>query len=228
MPDFSDAPVFARLRRRLEWRLGRPIAAPVPAAPSIDDFAIEPDDAVRAAYGAGRAAEIFFANQGRTVHKWLHYLAIYNSLLGPYVGSAVRMLEIGVYKGGSLALWRKFLGDKATLFGVDIDPSCARYDGERGSVRIGSQDDPEFLAQVVAEMGGVDIVLDDGSHVASHQRVSFETLFPLLSEGGLYLIEDMHTAYWPSYEGGLGKPGTAVEFLKDKSTPCTGTIANPA
>ncbi len=65
-------------------------------------------------------------------------------------------------------------------------------------------------------MGGLDIVLDDGSHVASHQRTSFSTLFPLLSEGGLYIIEDMHKAYWPSFEGGLKRRGTAIEFLKDK------------
>ena len=216
MPGFSDDPVLARLRRRLETRLVRRAAAPAPATPSVEDFAREADEEVRASYGAGRAAGIFFANQGRTIHKWLHYLAIYDQLLEPYVGTAARMLEIGVFKGGSLGLWRKFLGDRAVVYGVDIDPGCARFDGETASVRIGSQDDPVFLRRVVAEMGGVDIVLDDGSHVASHQRASFEVLFPLLSEGGLYLIEDMHTAYWPSYEGGLKRPGTAVEFLKDK------------
>lgn len=65
-------------------------------------------------------------------------------------------------------------------------------------------------------MGGVDVVLDDGSHVAGHQRVSFETLFPLLNAGGLYIIEDMHTSYWPgSYGGGYRRPGTAIELCKD-------------
>jgi hypothetical protein len=63
-------------------------------------------------------------------------------------------------------------------------------------------------------MGGLDIVLDDGSHVSSHQRVSFEVLFPLLSDGGLYMIEDMHTAYMPTYEGGHRRPGTAIEMVK--------------
>jgi hypothetical protein len=65
-------------------------------------------------------------------------------------------------------------------------------------------------------MGGLDVVLDDGSHVASHQRASFNVLFLLLREGGLCIIEDMHTAYWPHCEGGLKRWGTAVEFLKDK------------
>ena len=64
-------------------------------------------------------------------------------------------------------------------------------------------------------MGGLDLVMDDGSHVATHQRASFKTLFPLLSDGGLYLIEDTHTSYWPYFfEGGLRRKGTAIEFTK--------------
>jgi hypothetical protein len=110
----------------------------------------------------------------------------------------------------------KILGSDAAIFGIDIDPSCAAHDGIFGNVRIGSQDDPKFLQNVVAEMGGVDIVLDDGSHIGRHQRAAFDVLFPLLNEGGLYIIEDMHTAYWSRFEGGLKRKGTAIEFLKDK------------
>jgi hypothetical protein len=180
-----------------------------------DGFAAEANDEFRAIYRGG-SAEIFFANRGHLIHKWLHYFAVYDQILAPYVGSKVKMLEIGVFKGGSLGLWRKFLGEEAVIFGVDIDPNCAAFDGEFASVRIGSQDDPKFLRSVVAEMGGIDVVLDDGSHIARHQRVSFDVLFPLLAEGGIYIIEDMHTAYWAGFEGGLRRKGTAVEFLKDK------------
>lgn len=163
----------------------------------------------------GRAADLFFSNKGETVHKWPHYLPIYDKLFDS-VAADVRFLEIGVYRGGSMKLWREYFGPDATIFGIDIDPDCARFDGQHGSVRIGSQDDPTFLQAVVEEMGGVDIILDDGSHIASHQRASFEILFPLLKQGGLYVIEDMHTSYWPTFEGGLRKSGSAIEFLKQK------------
>jgi cephalosporin hydroxylase len=165
---------------------------------------------------AGLAGDIFFNNEGPMVHKWLHYLPIYDQLFGPFAGKPVRMLEIGVSRGGSLVMWRKFFGDQATIFGVDIDPRCSQYNGQAGQVRIGSQADPAFLRSVVDEMGGVDLILDDGSHISTHQRASYEVLFPLLTEGGLYVIEDMHTAYWPRYEGGLRRRGTAIEFLKAK------------
>jgi hypothetical protein len=198
--------------RRVEYYLRRRLPSRLP---TLSDFAAEANDELRSLY-RGRSADIFFANEGRIIHKWLHYFAVYDQVLTPYVGSKVKMLEIGVSKGGSLGLWRKFLGDEAVIFGIDIDPSCAACDGESATVRIGSQDDPQFLRSVVSEMGGVDVILDDGSHVASHQRASFDVLFPLLSEGGSYIIEDLQTAYWPLFEGGLKKQGTAVEFLKDK------------
>ena len=136
----------------------------------------------------GSLAAIFWANQGPIVHKWLHYLPIYESYLEPFRGSDLKFLEIGVSKGGSLQMWREYFGDRAVLFGIDIDPECAKYDGQSGQVRIGSQDDPEFLARVIDEMGGVDVVLDDGSHDSHHIRASLNALYPKLSEGGLYMV----------------------------------------
>jgi predicted O-methyltransferase YrrM len=201
-------PLGSRLKNAY-WRLrfGRTARASHFAADFRDEF--------RSQY-KGRAAEIFFSNEAEPIHKWLHYLPIYDELFQPFVGKKPRFLEIGVFRGGSLRMWRQFFGADAVLYGIDIDPKCAAYDGRHGVVRIGSQNDADFLKRVVNEMGGVDVVLDDGSHIASDQRVSFDALFPLLSEGGLYVVEDMHTAYWPQWEGGLRRPGTAVEFLKQK------------
>jgi hypothetical protein len=216
MTNFTFVGWLRHIRRRIESYSGRlPLPSLSPVAPPFAGFAAETNEEFRAIY-RGRTAEIFFANEGPIIHKWLHYFAVYDQILAPHVNSKSKMLEIGVSKGGSLALWRKFLGQEAVIFGIDVDPSCASFDGEFARVRIGSQDDPQFLRGVVAEMGGVDVVLDDGSHIATHQRASFDVLFPLLAEGGLYMIEDVHTAYWPGFEGGLRKRGTAIEFLKEK------------
>jgi hypothetical protein len=97
---------------------------------------------------------VFFANKGNVAHKWLHYLPIYDQVIGPYAGSKVRTLEIGVNTGGSLDIWRKLLGPDAVIFEIDIDTKCASLTGQSGEVRIGSQDDPTFLQSVVREMGG--------------------------------------------------------------------------
>lgn len=160
--------------------------------------------------------EMFSVKEGRPVTKWPHYLRFYERIFAIHRGQPVRMLEIGVQRGGSLELWRRYLGARAIIYGIDIDPECAQRVDPPNQVRIGSQDDPEFLLSVVREMGGgIDIVLDDGSHVASHQRTSFRTLWPRLSHGGVYVIEDLHSSYWPEWEGGYRAPGSAIELVKD-------------
>ena len=159
-------------------------------------------------------AKIFLEHHVRPTTKWHHYFEIYESEFGPFRGRPVKLLEIGVQEGGSLEIWRSYFGPQAVLFGVDIDPLCGKLSTEDLPVRIGSQNDPAFLKRVIAEMGGVDIVVDDGSHVGADQIASFKTMFPLLSTGGLYLIEDVHAAYWREYEGGVSRPGTIVEFAK--------------
>lgn len=162
----------------------------------------------------GPLEALFFANKGRLAHKWLHYLPIYDRVLAPYRDTAPTMLEIGVSFGGSLEMWRDYFGPKATIFGIDIDPECAKRFDPPNQVRIGSQADPAFLESVIAEMGAPDIILDDGSHMAPHQIASFKTLWPHLKVGGLYMIEDCHTAYWPWFDGGYRRPGTAIELAK--------------
>jgi len=162
-------------------------------------------------------------HDGQGFTKSWHYLDFYNRRLGALAEQSrnrslpqpLRILEIGVWQGGSLSLWREFFGDSAVIFGVDISEECAHLPNLAGQVRIGSQNDARFLRDVVQEMGGVDIVIDDGSHRCRDVITSFTTLFPLLNEGGLYFIEDLHTSYWPQWQGGLRRRVSSIEFLKD-------------
>ncbi len=160
------------------------------------------------------AGRLFDQHDGRVCNKWLHYFPIYDRLFGTLRGSEVKLLEIGVASGGSLQLWRKYLGADAVIHGIDVDPACAELTSDDLPVHVGSQADPEFLKSVVGRMGGVDVVLDDGSHVAKHQRASFDVLFPLVAEGGLYIIEDTHSSYWVRHGGGYRRPGTAIQMAK--------------
>lgn len=156
----------------------------------------------------------FFSSSGRKLHKWTHYLPIYETYFRPWRGSQVRMLEIGVQNGGSLEMWRSYFGSDAIICGIDINPECSKFDGESAMVRIGSQADHKFLADVVREMGGVDIVLDDGSHRSDHMRASFEALFPLLADGGVYLVEDCHACYWTDHHGGYSWPWSFLTYSR--------------
>lgn len=191
-------------------------------AGGIGEFAFKGDDIaadITAKYGAqGDLLDIFIGVAGARVNKWHHYLPIYDRYFGPWrdrSGKApLRFLEIGVAKGGSLAMWRRYFGPDAVIFGIDINPACAEFNGQHGQVRIGSQTDAGFLRTVVHEMGGVDVVLDDGSHRMADIRASLDTLFPLLSLGGTYMIEDLHTSYWTRFGGGLRSEDNFFNFVR--------------
>lgn len=156
----------------------------------------------------------FEHNDGRLIHKWDHYFDIYERHFGRFRGAAPRVLEIGVSHGGSLQMWRHYFGRRAVIVGIDIDERTASLP-ERGiHVHIGDQSDPAFLNSLIERYGQFDIVIDDGSHLPVHQIASLEFLWPQLSDGGVYLVEDLATSYWPEYGGGLGEPSSFIEYAK--------------
>ena len=172
------------------------------------------DDLSSVCTGSSDLAKVFEGKVGNQVHKWHHYFDIYERHLGHFRGKEFRLLEIGVFRGGSLEMWREYFGESAIIYGIDIDPECARFDGVAGSVRIGSQTDTEFLSKVVEEMGGVDVVIDDGSHDSLHIKKSFDTLFDKMSNNGIYIAEDLHCCYWPAYSGGYYWPWSFINRAK--------------
>ncbi len=153
---------------------------------------------------------------GRVLDKWIHYLPIYSRHFAPFRGRPLRMLEIGVYRGGSLDMWNWYFGRDAVIVGVDIDEGARTASDPRNPIEIGDQSDPEFLAAVERKHGPFDIVLDDGGHEMRQQIVTIETLFPKLVDGGVFLVEDTHTSYWDRWGGGRGRDGTFVEWSKNR------------
>jgi hypothetical protein len=155
----------------------------------------------------------FLGHTGRGVSKWKHYFPAYQRHLARYVDRPVFLFEIGVSGGGSLQLWKKFLGPYARIVGIDTNLDC-KFGEDQISVRIGSQTDTEFLQSILDEFGVPDIIIDDGSHVASHQVASFHYLYPRMDRAGVYAVEDLHASYWEHAEGGLRRPGTFIEVSK--------------
>jgi len=158
--------------------------------------------------------EYFENNNGRQLHKWMHYFEIYERHLERFRNREVHLLEIGVNHGGSLQMWKAYLGDRAHIHGVDIDPRCKMLEEDRVRVYIGDQADPAFLQSLRREIPQVDVLIDDGGHTMQQQLVTFEQMFDHVAEDGVYLCEDLHTSYWPAFGGGLRRPGTFIEFSK--------------
>jgi hypothetical protein len=149
-------------------------------------------------------------------HKWTHYFEIYQAVFDSRRNTPMRILEIGVFRGASLRLWKSYFQHaKTCLVGVDIDPACATHDAPANGVhvRIGSQADSEFLARVVDEFGPFDLIIDDGSHHSMHQIKSFNYLYAAgLKEDGVYFVEDIHANYWPPWRDSAN---SFLDFCKE-------------
>jgi hypothetical protein len=157
----------------------------------------------------------FYSNKARLITKWSHYFDIYDRYFARFRGRQVTIVEIGVFQGGSLQMWKTYFGPKARIIGIDVNPECKKLEEDNISILIGSQSDRQFLRKLRQEVGPIDILIDDGGHTMVQQIVTFEELFPAVAPDGLYMCEDIHTSYQLEYGGGVKRRGTFIEFAKD-------------
>lgn len=137
--------------------------------------------------------ERFFDSQkeGQGIWKWRHYFEIYDRHFRAFRGREVHVLEIGVYSGGSLAMWANYFGAGVHVYGVDTEPACMRYETGAMKIFIGDQADRGFWTRFREAVPILDIVIDDGGHLPIQQTVSLQELVPHLQPGGVYLCEDI-------------------------------------
>ena len=174
-------------------------------------------DPVPGPEGTNPLLEYFERNPGRLIDKWLHYFDIYHRHFAAFRGRAVTVVEFGVYHGGSLQMWKHYFGERARIVGVDIDPTCKALEEERIEIHIGDQADGAFLEKLCSELGEFHVLVDDGGHMMKQQITTFEHMFPRLAPDGVYLVEDLHTSYWPEYGGGYRRPATRFGFGKART-----------
>ncbi|GGN09421.1 hypothetical protein GCM10011609_56440 [Lentzea pudingi] len=131
----------------------------------------------------------------------------------------VKVLEIGIggyddpdSGGASLRMWQRYF-QRGLIHGLDI--ARKNVTGPRITTVRGDQSDAGFLDRLGRELGPFDVVIDDGSHLNEHVRTSFHALFPHVRAGGLYVVEDLQTSYWPSWGGHPdATPATSMGLLK--------------
>ncbi|HTX65798.1 MAG TPA: hypothetical protein VMD31_08485 [Opitutaceae bacterium] len=144
-------------------------------------------------YGSDKWGEHWYAR---------HYERHFSSLRK----EKIVLLEIGIggyndpHAGGaSLRMWKHYF-PHGRIYGIDVFDKSP-HNAPRIRTFVGDQSDEHFLRRVISEIGRPQIVIDDGSHINSHVIKSFEVLFPLLADDGIYVIEDVATSYWPTFGG---------------------------
>ncbi|MER8443694.1 glycosyltransferase family 2 protein [Mesorhizobium sp. M1066] len=160
--------------------------------------------------------DLYDAHRGKVSDKWSIYLGTYDHIFSEYRDRPVRILEIGVQNGGSLEIWQKYFPNAELILGCDINSDCGNlvFDDKRIEISIGDANTDEVERDIVSRSKKFDIIIDDGSHLSSDIIRSFARYFPHLSEGGMYIAEDLHCSYWQEFEGGLYDPLSSMSFFK--------------
>lgn len=156
----------------------------------------------------------FQENTGGTIDKWDHYFDIYERHFARFRQTDVHILEIGVFQGGSLKMWKDYFGPQAQIYGIDINPHCQVFAEDQIQILIGDQSDRGFLRSIKQQIPRIDILIDDGGHRMDQQISTFQELFGQISAKGVYLCEDTHTSYWRAWGGGVRRRGSFVEYTK--------------
>ncbi len=159
--------------------------------------------------------QYFKKNTKRLIHKYDHYFEIYERHFQKYRNKPVVILEIGIFQGGSLQMWKNYFGSKAMIYGIDINPKCKEFEEKNVKIFIGSQSDRKFLRSIKQQIPKVDILIDDGGHFMKQQIVTFEEMYDHVKDDGIFLCEDLHTSYWLRYGGGHKRRGTFIEYSKN-------------
>ncbi len=124
-----------------------------------------------------------------------NYVSIYDPLFTPFRQDTFDFLEIGIYHGGSIRMWRDYFPN-ATIHGIDIRQAHINKikDTERLALHKVDQGSESQLKEYAKE-GPWKVVIDDGSHKSSHQKLTFDVLWDEVEPGGYYVVEDTHTSY---------------------------------
>ncbi len=159
--------------------------------------------------------QYFRNNPGRLIFKWDHYFDIYDRHFKRFKGKEIVVVEIGVFQGGSLQMWKNYFGPKAKIYGIDINPRVTALKEENIEIVIGSQSDRKFLRKLKSELPPIDILIDDGVHKMKQQIFTFEELFDKIKPDGVYVCEDIATSYQLVHGGGYKRLGSFIEFSKN-------------
>lgn len=124
------------------------------------------------------------------------YAHIYERYFTPMREKPLVVVELGVSGGGSLHMWRDYFHNAKAVVGVDIDQNCRQHARPQRQVEVMTcSQESQGVVERIKELGGVDIVIDDASHINELTIKSFHTLWPLVHPSGYYCIEDLGLVY---------------------------------
>jgi len=147
------------------------------------------------------AAELFdyFKKSPLLSNKHSSYFHSYTDIFSRFKGQTFTFVEIGVFRGGSLFMWRDYFGPNARIIGIDFNPEALSLQDHGFEIHIGNQASPDFWREFFKQVGRVDVVLDDGGHTYEQQIKTVHYCLDHVNDNGVIVVEDTHTSYMRDY-----------------------------
>jgi 23S rRNA U2552 (ribose-2'-O)-methylase RlmE/FtsJ len=185
----------------------------VSSAHDVPSFLQHPQDAIQLMTTLRNIAEENYSND--PVTKPLAYYDIYERTLVEENLAPKCILEIGVYQGESTkVLSRRF--PESLIVAVDLNLRGIDFSGYSNIHYLQcDQTDRRKLEAICKQYfpNGLDLVIEDASHIGHFSCLTFKYLFPFVKSGGVYIVEDWGTGYWPNWTDG----GTFAECAVSSS-----------
>jgi hypothetical protein len=162
--------------------------------------------------------EIFYNKLTLNADKWDPYFDVYETHFSKYRGKSPNVVEVGVWKGGSIQMWEHYFGEGSKIHGIDINPNIMDFVPhmrDDTKLVVGDQQSREFWKKFLSEVKDIDVFIEDGGHSMQQQIVTFEEVFPTLKLGSVFLCEDTHTSYEEvGGDQGYRNPLSFMEYAK--------------
>lgn len=125
-------------------------------------------------------------------HRYLpHYLRAFETMAAPQL-----IVEFGVFHGASIR-WLLERFPKAQIIGADILPVQPDWpvDPRVHYVQLDQGNEGSVAGLLQRLSGQIDLLIEDGSHYPWHQMNCLRHGIPAMRPGGVYILEDIHTAH---------------------------------
>jgi len=143
------------------------------------------------------------------------YFPVYSKIFQHLRGSNCTFVETGILAGGSLFMWRKWLGNNARIIGIDLNPEAIKWKDHGFEIFIGDQGDPLFWQDILPKIGKIDGFLDDGGHQSFQQIITVSELLNFVKNDCTIAVEDTYTSFMNDFSS--HKDHSFLEFCKDIS-----------
>ncbi len=132
--------------------------------------------------------------------KWDTYFEVYDQIFKKFRGKKITFVEVGVFSGGSLFMWKKYFGENARIIGIDLNPKAKELEEYGFEIYIGNQSSPNFWNNFYKDIGKIDVILDDGGHKNIQQINTVHNSLNYINNEGLIVVEDTHSSYLKEFK----------------------------